>query len=52
LPVADMFPSLRGRVHLAFPRRTKPICVSATWCSLLPRTAWPWRRRRNCWQPA
>jgi N-acetyl-gamma-glutamyl-phosphate reductase len=39
LPVADMYPSLRGRVNLAFSSPDKADLSSATWSSLPPRTA-------------
>jgi len=52
LPVADMYPSLRGHVKLAFTSPDKRIWHSATWSSLPPRMAWPWRKRQPCWPPA
>ncbi|UUZ56101.1 N-acetyl-gamma-glutamyl-phosphate reductase [Massilia sp. H-1] len=48
LPVADMFPSLRGRVDLAF---SAPDKVDLKQCDVvfLPRrTAWQWPRRLSC----
>ena len=52
LPVADMFPSLRGRVDIAF---SSPDKADLKQCDVVfspPRTAWRWPRRPSCWRPA
>ena len=50
--VADMFPSLRGRLDLRF---SDPAKASLERCDVVfspRRMAWPWRRPRRCSPPA
>jgi len=51
MPVAEMFPSLRGRVDLCF---TTPEEAKLTECDavfLQHRMVWQWRRLKNCLPP-
>jgi N-acetyl-gamma-glutamyl-phosphate reductase len=49
MPVAEMYPSLRGRVDVAFSSPDKARLTDCDVVFFATRTAWPWPRRPNWW---
>lgn len=47
LPVADMYPNLRGRVQIAFSSPEKATLTDCDVVFFATPTAWPWPRLRN-----